>query len=162
MVSHWFFIDILSVLIKTLSMWYQDKELKTEDIPSVTFNNKVQPLDARLGTLCLPAVNYSNPFKTVATPPPQTQTLGARAVHEEATAALRPLLSCLKACVISARITGAIKGPSQGGGARAGGLRKAPKHSYKQLKLDKAGIKGGFDNDNDGNPHPVKRQRVTR
>ncbi|KAE9409029.1 hypothetical protein BT96DRAFT_807492 [Gymnopus androsaceus JB14] len=73
-------------------LWYQDEELKTEDIPSVTFNNKVRPLDARLGTLRLPAVNYSNPFETVATPPPQTQTLGARAVHEEATAALRPLI----------------------------------------------------------------------
>ena len=53
----------------------------------------MRPLDARLSSLRLPAVSYSNPFETLSTPDPPTWTLGARVVHEEATAALRPLLS---------------------------------------------------------------------
>ncbi|KAE9395705.1 hypothetical protein BT96DRAFT_1043280 [Gymnopus androsaceus JB14] len=75
------------------SRWYQDDKLKVEDTPTITFNDKVQPLDARLSSLRLPAVSYSNPFETLSTPDPPTQTLGAWVVHEEATAALQPLLS---------------------------------------------------------------------
>ena len=63
------------------------------DIPPVTFNNKVRPLDARLEMNRLAPVQCSNPFEALSTPAPPTRTLGARAVHEEATAALRPLLT---------------------------------------------------------------------
>lgn len=61
-------------------------------LPTVTFNNKTRPLDARIAAITVSDRNFSNPFNNTAIPPPQTQTLGVQQVHQKATAALRPLL----------------------------------------------------------------------
>lgn len=75
-----------------MDRWYQDENLDVTQIKPVTFNNKVRPLDSRIGIVQLPPLHYSNPFETGSTPTPPTQTLGARTIHHEATAVLRPLL----------------------------------------------------------------------
>jgi hypothetical protein len=87
-------------LFPLINRWYQNPGLDIDQVPSVTLEDTTQhhnqpPL--RSDGLPLAGISISNPFNqshdSRPTPPAPTQTIGSRAVYQEAQAALRPLLA---------------------------------------------------------------------
>ena len=92
-------------MLNIFGSWYQDPSLNVEQVPTAVFDyagSRLEPPTPSESVASVthhhqapPRILFANPLERIsahATPPPSTQTVGARTVNQEATAALRPII----------------------------------------------------------------------
>lgn len=91
-------IGVVLITVATGTRWYKNPLIKLEDLPAVSQNHQIRSDEMKLPTRTLATALASNPVDSTVrmTPPPPTQTIGARQVFQEVQAAIRPHLASLQ------------------------------------------------------------------